>query len=146
MRTFLLIYTAAMLGGSLLTLSLVPRSLRDMGRERERLREALPEASYDHMVEAGYRFNFLILVLEIVYYYLLVDFGRSEPLLFYGGAAFGIIHIAFLVTSRLERRRLKKEYTRSRYARPLVWLTAIITVVEIVFLVLAFYLLLTALE
>lgn len=145
MRIFLLIYTAAIGLGCVVTLALVPRSLRDLGRERERLKEAMPEADYDRMVEASYRFNFVILLLEILYYYLLVGFGRSHWQMFYGGAFFGLVHIAFLAASRMERRRLKRAYTRSRFARLMVWLTAVITVLEIGFLAVVFYLLLTEL-
>jgi hypothetical protein len=142
MRIFLLIYTAAMMAGSIMTLSLVPRSLRDLGRERERVKEDLPDVNYEQMVEAGYRFNFAVLMLEIIYYYLLVGFARSQWVLFYGGALFGLIHIAFLVASRFERRRLKREYTRSRSARALVWLTGFVTVAEVCFLSAAFLFLL----
>ncbi|RJQ47749.1 MAG: hypothetical protein C4534_00835 [Gaiellales bacterium] len=141
MRVFLTIYTFLMIAGSILTLTLVPRSLRDLGHERERLREALPDVSYERMVEAGYRFNFMVLLVEIVYYYLLVDFGRSDWRLFYGGAFFGLAHIGFLVSSRFEKRRLSRAYTRSRGARALVWLTAVLTSAEIIFLGLVLFLL-----
>jgi hypothetical protein len=146
MSIFLLIYTVAMIAGSVLTLTLVPRSLKDLGRERERLHESLPDASYERMVEAGYRFNFVVLLLEILYYYLLVGFGRDQWQLFYGGAFFGLVHIVFLAYGRLEKRRLKKDYTRSRLARLMIWVTAIITAFEVGFLILVFYLLLADLR
>lgn len=141
MRTFLFIYTLLMLAGSVVTLSLVPRSLRDLGHERERLQAQLPEVAYERMVNAGYRFNFLILLLEIAYYYLLVDFGASEWRIFYGGAFFGLVHIGYLVTSRLEKRRLTREYGSLRLARMIIWLTAGLTAIEIGFLVMVLYLL-----
>ncbi|MHB0914745.1 MAG: hypothetical protein ACYC5A_05030 [Thermoleophilia bacterium] len=144
MRIFLLIYTMAMVAGSVLTLSLVPRSLRDLGHERERLQAELPEVSYERMVNAGYRFNFLILLLEIAYYYLLIDYSDSEQRIFYGGAFFGLVHIGYLVTSRLEKRRLSREYGNRKLARLMIWLTAGLTACEIAFLGLVLYLLVDA--
>ncbi|MHB1381551.1 MAG: hypothetical protein ACYCXJ_04940 [Thermoleophilia bacterium] len=144
MRIFLLIYTMAMVAGSVLTLSLVPRSLRDLGHERERLQAELPEVSYERMVNAGYRFNFLILLLEIAYYYLLIDYSDSEQRIFYGGAFFGLVHIGYLVTSRLEKRRLSREYGSRKLARLMIWLTAGLTACEIAFLGLVLYLLVDA--
>lgn len=141
MRIFLVIYTLAMLAASVMTISLVPRSLKDLGRERERLRETMPQVSYERMVDAGYRFNFVVLLLEIAYYYLLIDFGGPEWQIYYGGAFFGLVHIGFLVSSRFEKRRLAREYTRSRWARSLLWFSAALTVFEIAFLVLVLYLL-----
>lgn len=144
MRIFLLIYTLVMVAGSIVALSLAPRSLRDLGHERERLQAQLPEISYERMVNAGYRFNFLILLLEIAYYYLLIDFGGPERQIFYGGAFFGLVHIGYLVTSRLEKRRLSREYGNRRLARVIIWLTAALTTIEIGFLVMVLYLLAAA--
>ena len=141
MRYFLTIYTLLMIAGSVLTLSLVPRSLRDLGHERERLQETLPEVSYERMIVAGYRFNFAVLLVEILYYYLLVDYDSSDWPVFYGGAFFGLVHVGFLVSSRFEKRRLARPYTRSRWARIMVWLTAILTFFEIIFLAFVLYLL-----
>lgn len=141
MRIFLTIYTILMIAGSVIILLLVPRSLRDLGHERERLQEEMPEVSYERMVDAGYRFNFLIMLVEILYYYLLVAYGGPEWQIFYGGLFFGIVHIGFLVSSRFEKRRLAKDYTRSRAARFMIWLTASLTVVEVAFLCLVLYLL-----
>lgn len=141
MRFFLIIYTVAMMAGSAIALALVPRSLRDLGRERERLKDMMPEVSYERMVDAGYRFNFLVLLLEIAYYYLLIDFGGPGWQIFYGGAFFGLVHIGFLVSSRFEKRRLSRDYTRSRGAQVMIWLAAALTACEFVFLVLVLYLL-----
>lgn len=141
MRIFLIIYTLAMIAGSVMTLTLVPRSLRDLGKERERLQESMPGASYDRMVEAGYRFNTVVLLVEIAYYYLLLSYGGPEWPLFVGGSFFGVVHIAYLVISRFEKSRLSRDYTRSRASRWMLWATAVLTTLEIVFLVLVLYLL-----
>lgn len=141
MRIFLFIYTLAMVAGSVISLALTPGSLRDLGRERERLKEALPDVSYDEMVAAGYRFNTLVLLLEIVYYYLLLSYSGDDRRLFAGASAFGVIHIVYLVASRFEKRRLARDYTRSRGAALTIRLTALLTILETVFLVLVLYLL-----
>jgi hypothetical protein len=142
MRIFLFIYTVFMLASSFFTLVLVPRALRDLGHERQRLKEQLPEADFDVMVEAGYRVNTFLLLLEILYYYLLLGFGGAEWQFLYGGFVFGIIHIGYLIASRLEKRRLSRGAAHTRAARVMVWLTALLTAVEICFLVWVSYLLL----
>ena len=142
MRYLLLIYTLLMIAGSVITLALVPRALKDTGQERQRLEEELPDIAFETMVEAGYRFNTMLLFVEIFYYYLLLTFAGDDWQLYYGGFAFGIIHILYLVAGKVEKRRLSKGVTRTRLARTMILLTAMLTVVEILFLALAFYLLL----
>lgn len=142
MRTFLFIYSLLMLAGSALTLALVPRALRDVGQERQRLSEKLPDAEFQTIVEAGYRLNNLLLLIEIIYYYLLLRYGGPEWQFFYGGFGFGVIHIFYLVVGRLEKRRLSLGITRTGFARRLIWLTAVLTTVEIFFLVWVGFLLL----
>lgn len=135
MRIFLFIYTLLMVAGCGLTLGLVPRALKELGRERQLLQEALPGAQFDRMVEAGYRMNMLLLLAEILYYYLLFAHAGPEWQFVYGGFAFGVIHIFYLVVGRVERRRLKSGRTRTALARLLIWLTAILTAAEVAFLV-----------
>ncbi len=142
MRIFLFIYTFFMLTISVFTLGLVPRALKDLGRERQRLQQEAPSASFEAMVEAGYRVNVFLLLTEIIYYYLLLSFGGPEWQFFYGGFVFGIIHIGYLVASRMEKRRLWRGTTRTGAARFLIWLTATLTFVEIVFLTYVVFLLL----
>jgi len=141
MRTFLFIYSLLMIAGSILTLALVPRAIRDVGRERQRLRAEFPEAEFQTMVEAGYRLNNLLLLVEIIYYYLLLRYGGPEWQLFYGGFAFGLIHIFYLVAGRLERRRLSVGSTQTGVARMLIWVTAVLTTIELFFLIWVCYLL-----
>lgn len=131
-----------MLLGSAFTLGLVPRALRDLGRERQRLQKEMPGASFEMMVEAGYRVNTLLLLIEILYYYLLLSFGGPEWQFFYGSFTFGVIHIGYLIAGRLEKRRLSRGTTRTGAARILVWLTGILTTAEVFFLVWVSYLLL----
>ena len=135
MRIFLFIYTLFMLAGSAFTLGLVPRALKDLGQERQRLRQDLPEASFEIMVEAGYRVNSLLVLFEILYYYLLLSYNGDMWQLFWGGFVFGVIHIGYLIGGRLEKRRLSRGVTRTGAARIRIWLTTILTVVEIGFLV-----------
>jgi len=142
MHVFLFAYTLMMLAGSAFTLGLVPRALRDLGRERQRLAQELPQINFEAMVEAGYRVNTFLLLVEISYYYLLLRYGGPDWQFFYGGFAFGLIHITYLVFSRLEKRRLSRGLTRTRFARLLIWLTAVLTSAEIVFLVWVSFLLL----
>jgi hypothetical protein len=142
MRYLLSIYTLLMIAGSVITLALVPRALKDTGQERQRLEEELPGIEFETMVEAGYRFNTMLLFVEIFYYYLLLTFAGDDWQLYYGGFAFGVIHILYLIAGKIEKRRLSKGVTRIRLARSMILLTAMLTVVEILFLALAFYLLL----
>ena len=142
MRVFMFIYTVLMIGGSVLTLALVPRALRDVGQERQRLKEDLPEAEFESMVEAGYRVNTFLLLVEILYYYLLLRYADSVWQFLYGGFAFGVIHIFYLVVGRFEKRRLSRGSTRTGPARFLLWLTALLTSVELGFLFWVCYLLL----
>ena len=142
MRVFLFIYTLLMIGGSLLTLSLIPRALKDVGQERQRLREELPEAEFEQMVEAGYRVNTFLVLVEILYYFLLLRYSGSVWQFLYGGFVFGVIHIFYLVVGRLEKRRLARGSTRTRPARFLLWLTAALTSLELLFLIWVSYLLL----
>ena len=142
MRTFLLIYTFIMMAISAFTLGLVPRALRDLGQERQRLRETIPEASFEEMVEAGYRVNVTLLLVEILYYYLLLSHGGPEWQFLYGGSAFGVIHIGYLIAGRLEKRRLSRGIARTAAARFLIWLTAILTTLEAFFLLWVVFLLL----
>ena len=142
MRYLLSIYTLLMIAGSVITLALVPRALKDTGRERQRLEEELPGIEFDTMVEAGYRFNTMLLFIEIFYYYLLLTFAGDDWQLYYGGFAFGVIHILYLVAGKVEKRRLSKGVIQIRLARTMILLTALLTAVEILFLALAFYLLL----
>ncbi|MBE0428580.1 MAG: hypothetical protein IBX61_01755 [Thermoleophilia bacterium] len=141
MRIFLFIYTLFVLAGSALTLRLVPRALRDLGRERQKLKESYPEARFEQMVEAGYRMNILLLLAEILYYYLLLAYTDRWQL-FWGAAAFGLIHIVYLVVGRFERNRLKRTGDGTGAARLFIWLTAVLTSVEIVFLAGVLYVLL----
>lgn len=131
-----------MLAISILTLGLAPRALRDLGQERQRLRKEAPGANFEAMVEVGYRVNVFLLLTEIFYYYLLLGFGGPRWQFLYGGFVFGIIHIGYLIASRMEKRRLSRGTTRTAAARFLIWLTAILTVVEIAFLGYAAFLLL----
>lgn len=142
MPFLLSIYTLLMIAGSIITLALVPRALKDVGQERRRLEEKLPGVEFETMVEAGYRFNTLLLLIEIFYYYLLLTYAGDEWQLFYGGFAFGVIHIIYLVAGKIEKRRLSKGGSRPRLARSMILLTALLTAVEILFLALVFYLLL----
>ncbi len=142
MRLFLLIYTLFMVAGSLFMLGLVPRALKDLGQERQRLKQQAPRADFQSMVEAGYRVNVTLLLIEILYYYLLLGFGGPGWQFFYGGFSFGVLHIGYLITGRLEKRRLFLGSARTAWSRFLLWLTAILTGVEIVFLVYIAYLLL----
>ncbi|MHB9112274.1 MAG: hypothetical protein ACYC4D_06565 [Thermoleophilia bacterium] len=142
MSFLLSIYTLLMIAGSIITLALVPRALRDTGQERQRLEEELPGVEFETMVEAGYRFNTLLLFIEVFYYYLLLTYAGDNWQLYYGGFAFGVIHILYLVAGKFEKRRLSKSVTRTRLARTMILVTAFLTVVEILFLALAFYLLL----
>ena len=135
MWIFLFIYTLFMLAGSAFTLGLVPRALKDLGRERQRLRQDLPEANFEMMVEAGYRVNSLLVLFEVLYYYLLLSYSRGMWQLFWGGFVFGVIHIGYLIGGRLEKRRLSRGITRTGAARIRIWLMTILTVVEIGFLV-----------
>lgn len=144
MRGFLIIYTLAMIAGSALTLSLVPRTMKDVGKERERLEEALPGVSYERMVEAGYRFNTIVLLIEIIYYYLLISYAGSDWRLLYGGFFFGVMHVVYLVFSRLEKLRLLRDYTRSRAARLMALVTAVLTIAEVAYLALVLVLLFAA--
>ncbi len=142
LRIFLFIYTFYMLAISALTLGLAPRALKDLGQERQRLRQEAPAVTFEAMVEAGYRVNFFLLLTEIFYYYLLLGFGGPGWQLFYGGFAFGVIHIGYLAASRLEKKRLSRGSTRTGAARFLIWLTAALTAVEIAFLAYVAFLLL----
>ncbi len=141
-RTFLFLYSLVMVAGSILTLAMVPRALKDVGHERQRLSEQLPGAEFETMVEAGYRLNNLLLLFEITYYYLLLRYAGPEWQFFYGGFIFGVIHIFYLVVGRLEKRRLSKGIAHTGLARFLIWLTALLTIVELFFLVWVMYLLL----
>ena len=142
MRIFLLIYTAAIVAASLFTLALVPRALKDLGHERQRLEEQVPGASFEGMLQAGYRLNTFIVLAELLYYFLLLRFAGGEPLILYGAFAFGLIHIGYLITGRWERQRLARGMKRTRGARMLIWLTAALTVAEVAFLFTAGYLVL----
>ena len=142
MRIFMFIYSLLMIGGSALTLALIPRALRDVGMERQRLKEELPEAEFQTMVEAGYRVNNLLLLIEIIYYYLLLRYAGPEWQFFYGGFVFGVIHIFYLVIGRVEKRRLSQGSTRTGPARFLLLLTGMLTVGEAFFLFWVAYLLL----
>ncbi|MHB8792766.1 MAG: hypothetical protein ACYC6O_05455 [Thermoleophilia bacterium] len=142
MRILLSIYTMLMIGGSIMTLALVPRALRDTGRERQRMEEVLPGVEFETMVKASYRFNTMLLLIEIFYYYLLLSYAGDDWQLYYGGFAFGLIHILYLVAGKFEKHRLSKNVTATRLAYTMILLTALLTVVEILFLALAFYLLL----
>ena len=135
MRIFLFIYTIFMLAGSVFTLGLVPRALKDLGQERQRLRRDLPEANFEAMVEAGYRVNSILVLVEILYYYLLLSYDGGTWQFFWGGFAFGVIHIGYLVGGRLEKRRLSRGPSRTGAARLRIWVSAVLTCVEIGFLV-----------
>lgn len=135
MRIFMFFYTVLMLAGSSFTLAMVPRALRDLGRERQRLGETLPGARFDQMIEAGYRMNSLLVLVEILFYYLLLRYTGPEWQFFYGGFFFGVLHILYLVAGRLERRRLKKGTRHTGMARAMIWFTALFTLAETVFLV-----------
>ncbi|MDO8735850.1 MAG: hypothetical protein Q7K29_02050 [Thermoleophilia bacterium] len=142
MTLLLSIYTLLMIAGSIFTLALVPRAMKDVGQERRRMEEEMPGVEFEKMVEAGYRLNTALLLLEIVYYYLLLSHAGDEWSLYYGGFTFGVIHIFYLVAGKIEKRRLSKGNVHNRFARSLIMLTASLTAVEILFLVWAFYLLL----
>lgn len=139
MTLFLAIYTLLMIAGSMFTLALVPRALRDVGQERQRLEEELPGVQFEKMVEAGYRLNTTLLLLEIIYYYLLLSFAEDRWLLYYGGFTFGMIHIFYLIAGKIEKRRLSRGSVRNRLARYMILLTASLTLVEILFLAWAFF-------
>lgn len=141
MRIFMFFYTVLMIVVSAFTLGLVPRALRDLGQERRILREKLPGAEFEQMVEAGYRMNAVLLLVEILYYYFLLRYAGPEWQFFLGGSVFGLIHICYLVVSRLEKRRLTTGKTRTGTARLMIWLTAVFTAVETVFLLWVAYLL-----
>lgn len=128
-------YTVVMLAASGFTLAMVPRALRDLGQERQRLKEALPGVRFDQMVDAGYRVNSLLMLIEILYYYLLLRYTGPQWQFFYGGFFFGVLHIVYLAAGRLERRRLKRGTRHTGLARAMIWLTAIFTSAELVFLV-----------
>lgn len=130
-----------MIAGSIFALTLMPRALRDVGHERQLLEEELPEAEFEVMVEAGYRLNTMLLLVEIAYYYLLMRHAGPEWQFVYGGFAFGVIHIFYLVAGRLEKRRLSSGRTSTRIARILIWVTGLLTMVELGFLVWVCYLL-----
>lgn len=134
MRIFLFLYTLLMLAGSGLTLALVPRALRDLGQERQRLKESLPAAEFDQVVEAGYRVNTLLVMVEILYYYLLLRYAGPEWQFFFGGFFFGLVHIFYLIMGRLERRRLKRGTAHTGLSRIMIWLTALLTTAEVGFL------------
>jgi hypothetical protein len=139
LRIFLFLYTVFMLAISIFSLVMVPRSLRQLGHERQLLRQDLPEASFERLVEIGYRLNSLLVLAEVFYYFLLIRYWSSEPGLRYGAFSFGLIHIAYLVTGRLERRRLAQGSTHTHGARLLIWSSAAVTVLEIVFLWVVIY-------
>lgn len=131
-----------MLLGSVFTLGLVPRALRDVGKERQRVGREMPGASFEKVLAAGYRLNVLLLLVEITYYYLLVSFAAGRWQLFYGGLVFGVIHIFYLVVGRFEKRRLSRRQGRTGLAKAFVRIAGLLTLVEAVFLLLAGYLLL----
>lgn len=135
MRIFMFIYTVLMIAGSAFTLGLVPRALRDLGHERARLAEMVPGAEFRRMVDAGYRLNTFLLMIEVFYYYLLLRNTGPEWQFFYGGFFFGVIHVAYLIMGRIERGRLASGSTRTRFARLIILVTAALTGVEIIFLV-----------
>lgn len=134
-------YTLAMLAASAFTLVLAPRALRDLGHERQRLEKELPGVSFERLLEAGYRLNTLILLVEIFFYYLLAYTGTGWQFK-YGGFSFGLIHIIYLIAGRFEKRRLARGAVRTRLARLLIWITASLTSVELAFLLWVGYLLL----
>jgi len=123
-----------MIGGSLFTLALIPRALKDLGQERQRLSEEAPGVEFESMVLAGYRLNNLLLLIEIAYYYLLLRYGGPDWQFFYGGFVFGVIHIFYLVLGRLELHRLIKGIARTRFARAFILATAGLTSLEVVYL------------
>lgn len=137
-------YTVAMIAGSVFILAMFPRAIQDLGQERQRLKEELPGASFERMLNASYRLNTILVLLEILYYLLLLRFAGDEIILLYGAFAFGLIHIAYLIMGRLERRRLASGTTRIRLARFLAWNTAILTIIEVAFLFFAGYFLLAS--
>ncbi len=142
MRTFLFIYSIVMIAGSIFALALLPRALKDAGHERQRLGEELPEAEFEVMVEAGYRLNTVLVLVEIAYYYLLMRHAGPEWQFFYGGFTFGIIHIFYLVAGRLEKRRLSSGKSGTGAAKLMIWVTGALTAVEVLFLIWVCYLLL----
>ena len=137
----MLIYTMVMIGVSLFTLALVPRALKDLGQERQLLTERAPEVEFNSMVEAGYRLNAFILLVELLYYYLLLSRSGPEWQFLYGGFAFGIVHIGYLVFGRLEKLRLVRGSRRTTLARLEIWVTALLTCLEVAFLIWVSYLL-----
>jgi len=139
MTFFLAIYTLLMIASSLFTLALVPRALRDVGHERQRLEEELPGVEFEKMVAAGYRLNTTLLLLEIIYYYLLLTFAADRWLLYYGGFTFGVIHIFYLIAGKIEKRRLSRGSVHFRFARYMILLTALLTLLEILFLAWTFF-------
>lgn len=134
MRAFLFIYTLAMIAFSVFTLGLVPRSLRDIGRERQKLKQEAPEASFERMVEAGYRLNTLLVLVEVFYYFLLLRYLSGHSLAMYTAFTFGVVHIFYLIMGRWERRRLFRGKTRARGVRQLILFTAFLTFIEVIFL------------
>jgi len=141
LRIFMFIYTVLMIAGSAFTLGLVPRALRDLGHERARLAEIVPGAEFKRMVDAGYRLNSLLLMIEVFYYYLLLRNTGPEWQFFFGGFFFGMIHIVYLIMGRIEKGRLAGGSTRTRFARLIILVTGALTGVEIMFLIWVCYLL-----
>lgn len=139
MRIFLFFYTILMLSISTFSLVMIPRSLRNLGHERQLLKEELPEASFERMLEVGYRLNTMLVLAEILYYLLLMRYSSPLPPLRYGAFSFGVIHIAYLVTGRIEKRRLALGRKGTGVARLLIWFSALVTTLEIVFLGLVTY-------
>lgn len=137
----MLIYTMLMIGASLFTLVLVPRALKDVGQERQLLAERAPEVEFNSMVEAGYRLNTVLLLIELLYYFLLLRYTGPEWQFLYGGFVFGIIHIGYLVFGRLEKLRLSSGSRRTTLARFQIWVTALLTCLEVAFLIWVSYLL-----
>ncbi len=140
MRLILLAYTTLMLGFSIASLAMMPRALRDLGHERRLVEREIPGANFERMLEAGYRLNMFLVLVELLYYLLLLRFAGDSAFLFYGAFAFGLIHIAYLVAGRLEKQRLAAEHRWAPGARLLIWATALATVLEIAFLGSALYL------
>mgnify|MGYP001567019792 CR=1 FL=1 len=133
-RAFLFIYTIIMVAAGGLTLGLVPRALKDLGQERQRLQLDLPGASFERVLEAGYRLNTFLLLVEIAYYYLLLTYAGPGWQFRYGSFAFGVIHVIYLISGRFEKRRLTSVSARTSVARLILWVTASLTTVELFFL------------
>lgn len=136
------IYTIVMIAAGGLTLGLVPRALKDLGRERQKLQLDLPGASFERVLEAGYRLNTFLLLVEIAYYYLLLTYAGPGWQFRYGGFAFGVIHVIYLINGRFEKRRLASGTTRTGVAQLVLWATAGLTVLELSFLLWVGFLLL----